>query len=142
VSFEAKRPLGVELGDLVPTEDGRLPPVPVEARPPVDDPWRDEHRRSEAPLRKDRQRLFRDVEEAVVEAQPDRFARRCAVVEKLDSLEDIHHAVTLGGEIVHLAAEGSWADRQLVAVVGDPVVEEDPQPDALRPTLSPEKPEG
>ena len=120
-------PSSVQLDDLVPAEERRLRPVPAELRPPVDDGRRNEDRRTEPSLGEERQRLLGDVEEPVVEAESDRARQRPALVEQLGGVDHVDDAVGLGREVVHLSPEVAWADRQLVAVVGDPVVEEDPQ---------------
>ena len=45
--------------------------------------------------------------------------------------DDVHDAVALAGEVVHLAAKGIRTDGELVPLVRDPVVEEDPERSAL-----------
>ncbi len=72
-------------------------------------------------------RLLGHVDESVVEAEADRPVARNSLVEQLRGLDDVDDAVGLGGEVVHLPPEVARADGQLVAVVGDPVVEEDAQ---------------
>ncbi len=127
VRLEAERPLAVEVDDLVPAEHRRLRAVPPEGRPPVDDRRRDEDGRPKAALGQQRLRLLGHVDEPVVEAEADRPAARNSLVDQLRGLDDVDDAVGLGGEIVHLPPKVARADGELVAVVGDPVVEEDPQ---------------
>src|SRR5215203_1036446 len=142
VGLEAQRPLAVELDDLVPPEHGRLLAVPVEPRPACGYGGRDEDRGAEASLLEDRQRLLCHVEVAVVEAQTDGLRGLGAAVEQLERGEHVDDAVGLGGEVVHLAPKVARSHRKLVAVVGDPVVEEDAEADALGPTLRADEPDG
>ena len=72
--------------------------------------------------------MIGDVEVAVVEAESHRPGERLARVEEVDRGEDVDDAVRLGGEVVHLLGERFRRHGQLVAVVGDAVVEEDPEP--------------
>jgi hypothetical protein len=50
--------------------------------------------------------------------------RTIAAVEKIDRLEYVHDPVRLGREVVHLLAKRPPADRELVPIIGDAVVEE------------------
>ena len=127
VGLERERPVLVEGHDVVPVHQRRLLLVPLEHRPAVGDGGGHEHRRAEAVPGEHGKRLLGHVEIAVVEAERDRSRRRLAGVEQARRGDDVEDAVTLRGEVVHLLAERARPDGELVAVVRDPVVEEDPQ---------------
>ena len=132
VRLETQRAVAVELEDVLPREECGLFAVPREGRPAVRDRRSDEDGCPKAALGEDRKRVIGDVEVAVVEAESHRPGERRARVEEVDRGEDVDDAVRLGGEVVHLLRESFRRHGQLVAVVGDPVVEEDPEPAVSR----------
>ena len=126
MGLELERSFPIELDDLVPAQQPWSAAAPGEREPSVGDAGRHEHRRPKASLREHAERVLGDVEEAVVEVEADGARRDRSTAEETNSLEDVHDAVTLRGQIVHLLAKAARCHRELVAVVGDAVVEEDP----------------
>ena len=125
VGLELEHAFAVELADLVPGQERRLFPVPRERRPPVRHPRRDENGRAEAELCEYRQRILGDVPVAVVEAEADRAARNLSCGQETAEGGHVDDGAALIGEKVHVPAEPVRRNRELVGVVGDPVVHED-----------------
>ena len=71
--------------------------------------------------------MLPDVEEAVVERQGNGSRERLARVEEVDRGQDVDDPVRLRGQVVHLLGERTGRNGERVPIVGDAVVEEDPQ---------------
>ena len=84
--------------------------------------------------------MLGDIPVPVVETEPDGPRNWISGIEQLDGLNHVDHAVSLRGEVVHLSAEIEAADRELVPIVGDTVVEEDPQAADVRTTARAHQP--
>jgi hypothetical protein len=127
--LEAQRRSAVERGDVLPRKQGGLPLVPGEDRIALDRAGDDEDRGAKAVAGEDRKRVLRDVEIAVVEAEPDDVARHRSAGQEPSYLYNVDDAVSIVSEEVHLAPEAARRNCELVVVIRDPVVEENP--DAL-----------
>ena len=79
------------------------------------------------------QRVLGHVGEAVVEGEADRPRRQLTGLEQPERLDQVDDAVALRGEVLHLLAEAARREGEsVVVVVGDAVVQEDPQPARVR----------
>jgi FAD-dependent urate hydroxylase len=134
--FESEGSVTIELDDLRPGEQRRLAGVPVEGRAPVDDPGGDEDRRAKPAPGEHRKRVLGNVAATVVEREADRALRELARGEQRTHLRHVDDVVAFRCEELHLLSKAADGDCELVIVVGDPVVEEKPQPvgGALRAT--------
>ena len=128
VRLELERALAVELDDLRPSSSsGGWPLHQANVNRPSVTPVVTNTVARKPRSREHAEGVLGDVEEAVVEVEADRARRdRPRARGGGPASRMFDDAVPLGGQVVHLLAEAARRHRELVAVVGDAVVEEDP----------------
>ena len=87
-----------------------------------------------------RQGVLGHVAVAVVEAESDEPVDRLAAPQGVHGRHHVERAVAVRVQRSHLLVEPCRRDGERVAIVGDAVVEEDPQPRSLRSPACPPAP--
>ena len=126
VRLEAERRVAIERNNPLPGNQRRLPLVPAEPRFSPCDGGGHEHRCRKAEAFEHTRRMLGHVEVAIVEGNPDERRVVAAPGKVTPEIRNVDPPKAMFGEEGHLHLEGPRRNRQDVLLVGDAVIEEDP----------------